>query len=76
LRERQLPVPNLVQTVDRLPRAADGVVRKDVLRLVAQNHIDLIDKLPLDAESRRIAMQVAEGRLNHSDRRHYESLSA
>jgi hypothetical protein len=47
-----------------------------VLRLVAQNHIDLIDKLPLDAESRRIAMQVAEGRLNHSDRRHYESLSA
>jgi hypothetical protein len=76
LREHALAMPSLVQPVERLPRGADGTVRGDVLRLVAQNQIDLIDKLSIDPENRRVAMRVAEGRLNRSDRRHYERYSA
>jgi hypothetical protein len=69
-------MPSLVQAVERLPRGENGAVRDDVLRLVAQNQVDLIDKLLLDAENRRIAVKIAEGRLNRTDRRHYESQSA
>jgi predicted Ser/Thr protein kinase len=76
LRGNDLPAPSLVQIVERLPRDAGGAVRDDVLRLVAQNQIDLIDKLALDADGRRIAMAVAEGRLNRTDRRLRETRSA
>ena len=76
LRENSLAVPSLMQLVERLPRDSQGVVRDDALRLIAQNQIDLIDKLALDAENRRIAMKIADGRLNRTDRRHYESHSA
>ena len=65
-----------MQPARRLPRAAGGAVRHDALRLIAQNQIDLIDKLALDPDNLRIAMKIAEGRLNRSDRRHYESVSA
>jgi len=76
LAARSLAMPSLVQPAARLPRAAGGAVRHDALRLIAQNQIDLIDKLALDPDNLRIAMKIAEGRLNRSDRRHYESVSA
>lgn len=64
-----LPVPSLVQIVSQLPRGADGRVREDVLRLVAENQIDLVEHLSLDAESRRNLVELVEKRLNRSDRR-------
>ncbi len=64
-----LPVPSLVQIVARLPRGADGRVREDALRLVAENQIDLIEHLLLEVESRRSLAEVIEKRLNRSDRR-------
>ena len=64
-----MPVPSLVQIVARLPRGADGQVREDALRLVAENQIDLVDHLALDAESRRNLAELMERRLNRSDRR-------
>ena len=54
-----LPVPSLIQIVAQLPRGADGRVREDALRLVAENQIDLVEHLSLDAESRR---NLAEAR--------------
>ncbi len=64
-----LPVPSLIQIVSRLPRGADGRVREDVLKLVAENQIDLVEHLPLDAKSRRSLTELVEKRLNRSDRR-------
>ncbi len=64
-----LPDPSLIQIARRLPRAADGEVREDVLRLVAQNQVDLIDALRLDAEAKSAAAELIAGRLNRTDRR-------
>ncbi len=68
LRSASSPMPTLMQVVKRLPRK-DGRVREDVLRLVAQNQVDLIDKLGLDDETKRISVDIINGRLNHTDRR-------
>jgi hypothetical protein len=64
-----LPDPSLVQVARQLPRSAEGDLREDVLRLVAQNQVDLIDKLSLDATARRVADELIAGRLNRTDRR-------
>jgi hypothetical protein len=64
-----LPDPSLIQIARQLPRSAEGDLREDVLRLVAQNQVDLIDRLTLDAEARRAADELIAGRLNRTDRR-------
>ena len=64
-----LPDPNLIQIAPRLPRDADGSVREDVLRLVAQNQVDLVDALALDPAAKRAAAELIAGRLNRTDRR-------
>lgn len=64
-----LPDPNLIQIATHLPRGAGGEIREDVLRLVAQNQVDLIDALALDSEARRAAAALIAGRLNRTDRR-------
>jgi hypothetical protein len=71
-----LPMPTLVQIVERLPRANDGHVREDVLRLIAQNQVDMIDKLALDSENQKAAMKIIDGRLNRTDRRLREPSAA
>ena len=76
LNAASLPMPTLVQVVDRLPRAKEGRVRDDVLRLIAQNQVDIIDKLALDNENQKITMKIVEGRLNHTDRRLREPSAA
>ena len=64
-----LPDPSLIQIARRLPRDAKGELREDVLRLVAQNQVDLIDGLALDAEAKSAAAELVAGRFNRTDRR-------
>jgi hypothetical protein len=76
LRAASLPMPTLVQVASRLPRGQDGRVRDDVLRLIAQNQVDLIEKLALEDEDRAAAAAIIEGRLNRTDRRLREPSAA
>jgi non-ribosomal peptide synthetase component E (peptide arylation enzyme) len=69
LRGNGLPVPGLVQIARKLPRDAEGRVREDLLRLIAQNQVDLIELLALDARSRAEAAELVDNRLNRADRR-------
>ncbi|MEX2128660.1 MAG: serine/threonine protein kinase [Xanthobacteraceae bacterium] len=64
-----LPDPNLIQISRQLPRSAEGDLREDVLRLVAQNQVDLIAGLSLKGPARRAAAELVAGRLNRTDRR-------
>jgi len=64
-----LPDPSLVQIARQLPRRPEGDLRDDVLRLVAQNQIDLVQNLALDAATRRAADDLIAARLNRTDRR-------
>jgi acyl-coenzyme A synthetase/AMP-(fatty) acid ligase len=64
-----LPDPSLVQIARQLPRRAEGDLRDDVLRLIAQNQIDLIHNLKLDAPARQAADDLVAERLNRTDRR-------
>jgi predicted Ser/Thr protein kinase len=64
-----LPNPSLVQIVRQLPRRPEGDLRDDVLRLVAQNQVDLIDSISLDRDARLAAKELIAGRLNRTDRR-------
>lgn len=64
-----LPDPSLIQIARQLPRGADGELREEVLRLVAQNQVDLIDGLSLDAAAREAVAALIAGRLNRTDRR-------
>jgi hypothetical protein len=68
LRRRGAAV-GLVQVALRLPRDREGRVREDVLRLVAENQIDLIAHLSLDASERTNVTELVDNRLNRSDRR-------
>lgn len=61
---------DLVQPVARLPRAADGRPRADLLSLIAMNQMtELEGRLANDAELAAIVRPIAAGRLNFSDRR-------
>jgi hypothetical protein len=64
-----LPEPNLIQIATQLPRRPEGELREDVLRLIAQNQVDLIDGIPLDPAARTTANDVIARRLNRTDRR-------
>jgi hypothetical protein len=64
-----LPDPSLVQIARQLPRRPEGDLRDDVLRLVAQNQVDLIDGISLDAAARSAANELIAERLNRTDRR-------
>jgi hypothetical protein len=64
-----LPDPNIIQIARQLPRNDQGDLREDVLRLVAQNQVDLIDSLPLQGAARAAAAELVASRLNRTDRR-------
>ncbi len=57
-----------LQLVSALPRAADGVVRDDLLLLVARNQIEMLDALAGDEATRLLVAEIARGRLNLTDR--------
>jgi hypothetical protein len=57
--------PEYIQFVETLPRATNGFVRNDILRLISTNQVDLIDPL-IGSESERAAVaQIVRGRKNH-----------
>ena len=61
---------DLVQIVPALPKAADGAVRHDLLKLVAQNLLDEIEPLTQgDPGLRALMREIVAGRLNLGDRR-------
>jgi len=64
-----LPEPTLIQIARLLPRRPEGDLRDDVLRLIAQNQVDLIDRLSLDASAKAAADELIDTRLNRTDRR-------
>jgi len=64
-----LPDPSLVQVTRQLPRRPEGHLRDDVLRLIAQNQVDLIDGMKLDPDARKAANDLIAERLNRTDRR-------
>ena len=66
-----LPVrPDHLQPVAALPRDSEGVVRQDILQLIAMNQMTELDALVAgDAALDKISHAIAAGRLNFSDRR-------
>jgi hypothetical protein len=64
-----LPDPSLIQISRQLPRTAEGELREDVLRLVAQNQVDLIEGLSLKGAAQSAAADLVARRLNRTDRR-------
>ncbi|MCK0195566.1 serine/threonine protein kinase [Ancylobacter sp. 6x-1] len=63
----QLP-PEHIQIVEALPRDANGVVRDDLVRLVALNQIDQLAQLPQSDADRMVLEPIIRHRLNLTDR--------
>ncbi|MBO0750722.1 MAG: serine/threonine protein kinase [Bradyrhizobiaceae bacterium] len=57
-------LPEFIQVADALPRAADGNLRRDILRLISTNQIDLIEPLITSAQERRITDRLVAERKN------------
>jgi hypothetical protein len=57
-------LPEFIQTVDAMPRRADGAVRRDILRLISTNQVDLMEPLIVSADERRLAGHIAAARKN------------
>jgi hypothetical protein len=63
------PKPNLLQVVAALPRDADGMVRTDLLDLIATNRLDELDQLRGDDPAlAQVLHPIVAGRLNLTDR--------
>lgn len=63
------PKPNLLQIVTALPRDADGMVRTDLLDLIATNRLDELDQLSgNDPALAQVLHPIVSGRLNLTDR--------
>lgn len=62
-----------VQPVRALPRRADGSVRDDILRLIAMNELNELEKvLAREPELEKTVKEIADQRRNFTDRRVYE----
>jgi hypothetical protein len=57
-------LPEFIHVTDALPRRADGNVRRDILRLISTNQVDLIEPLITTAEEGRITSRLVTGRKN------------
>jgi hypothetical protein len=57
-------LPEFIQITDALPRRAEGGVRRDILRLISTNQVDLIEPLVTSAEQRRITGRLVAERKN------------
>lgn len=63
------PQPNLLQVVSALPRNADGVVRDDLLELIATNRLDELEQLRGDDPALEAVLKpIVAARLNLTDR--------
>jgi hypothetical protein len=57
-------LPEFIHIADALPRRADGNVRRDILRLISTNQVDLIEPLITSAQERRITDRLVAERKN------------
>ncbi len=57
-------LPEFIQVTDALPRRADGTVRRDILRLISTNQVDLIEPLMTSPEEWRLVDQLVAARKN------------
>jgi hypothetical protein len=57
-------LPEFIQIADALPRRKDGVVRRDILRLISTNQVDLIEPLIASKQEWRITHRLVAGRKN------------
>jgi acyl-CoA synthetase (AMP-forming)/AMP-acid ligase II len=57
-------LPEFIHVADALPRRADGNVRRDILRLISTNQVDLIEPLVSSAEEGRVTSRLVAGRKN------------
>jgi hypothetical protein len=60
--------PEHLQTVEALPRNAQGEVRSEILELVAMNQLDLIGALVKTDSERALVDRIVSGRRNLRDR--------
>jgi AMP-binding enzyme len=60
--------PEHLQVAERLPRAASGEVRSEILQLVAMNQVDLIDTLIASEAERALVARIVADRRNLRDR--------
>jgi hypothetical protein len=52
-------LPEFLQIADALPRREDGAVRRDILRLISTNQVDLIEPVASKDEQQRVNALVA-----------------
>ena len=57
-------LPEFMQISDALPRRNDGVVRRDILRLISTNQVDLIEPLIASQEEWRLTDRLVASRKN------------
>ena len=57
-------LPEFIQIADALPRRNDGVVRRDILRLISTNQVDLIEPLIASEEEWRLTNRLVAARKN------------
>jgi len=57
-------LPEFIQIADALPRRTDGVVRRDILRLISTNQVDVIEPLIASKEERQITERLVAERKN------------
>jgi AMP-binding enzyme C-terminal domain len=57
-------LPEFVQIVRALPRRRDGSVRRDILRLISTNQVDLMGPLIESADERGLVDQIVAARKN------------
>jgi len=57
-------LPEFIQIADALPRRKDGVVRRDILRLISTNQVDLIEPLIGSKEEWQITDRIVAERKN------------
>ena len=63
-----LTPPERIQFIEALPRNAAGVVRNEVLQLIAMNQVDLIDQLLTSDDERARVARIVAGRQNLRDK--------
>jgi hypothetical protein len=57
-------LPEFVQVVKALPRREDGAVRRDILRLISTNQVDLIEPIIASPAERQLVMEIVAARKN------------
>ena len=57
-------LPEFIQVVDALPRRPEGTVRRDVLRLISTNQVDMIEPLLTSLEEAQLVERIVANRKN------------